>query len=155
MGAMSIEANKGVVRAFIEIWNSGDLDQPEDLMADECALTVSGETISCGPSAATRAIATRWRAAFLDYRFDLLDLIAEGDKAVARIAWAGVQKKGARRGSLINGCIAHDPGTVHRLAASAMLPRVGTYVCGTSVRSAVAGVMAASSEAGERHGSDR
>jgi steroid delta-isomerase-like uncharacterized protein len=92
MGAMSIEANKGVVRAFIEIWNSGDLDQPEDLMADECALTVSGETISCGPSAATRAIATRWRAAFLDYRFDLLDLIAEGDKVVARMPWAGVQR---------------------------------------------------------------
>jgi predicted ester cyclase len=95
---MSIEANKGVVRAFIEIWNSGDLNQPEDLMADECALTVSGETISCGPSAATRAIATRWRAAFLDYRFDLLDLIAEGDKAVARIAWAGVQKKRSATG---------------------------------------------------------
>jgi steroid delta-isomerase-like uncharacterized protein len=89
--AMSIEANKAVVRAFIEVWNSGDLDRLDDLMADECMLTVSGETISCGPSA-TRAIATRWRAAFPDYRFDLLDLIAEGDKVVARMPWAAVQR---------------------------------------------------------------
>ena len=52
---MSVEENKAVVRAFIEVWNSGTLDRLDDLMAEECVLTVSGETISCSPSA-TRAI---------------------------------------------------------------------------------------------------
>lgn len=88
---MSIEENKAVVRTFIEVWNSGELDRLDDIMAEECMLTVSGETISCCPSA-TRAIATRWRAAFSGYRFDLLDLIAEGDKVVARIPWSGIQR---------------------------------------------------------------
>lgn len=87
---MSVEENKAVVRAFIEVWNSGNLHLLDDLMAEECVLTVSGETISCNPSA-TRAIATRWRAAFPDYHFHLMDLIAEGDKVVARMPWTGTQ----------------------------------------------------------------
>jgi steroid delta-isomerase-like uncharacterized protein len=87
---MSAEENKAVIRAFIEVWNSGSLDQLDDLMAEECMLTVSGETISCSPSA-TRAIATHWRAAFPDYHFHLMDLIAEGDKVVARMPWTGTQ----------------------------------------------------------------
>jgi steroid delta-isomerase-like uncharacterized protein len=87
---MSVDENKAVVRAFIEVWNSGTLDRLDDLMAEECVLTVSGETISCSPSA-TRAIATRWRAAFPDYHFHLMDLIAEGDMVVARIPWTGTQ----------------------------------------------------------------
>jgi steroid delta-isomerase-like uncharacterized protein len=88
--AMSVEENKAVVRAFIDIWNSGNFDGLDDLMTEECVLTVSGETISCSPSA-TRAIATRWRAAFPDYHFHLMDLIAEGDKVVARMPWTGTQ----------------------------------------------------------------
>lgn len=93
---MSLEENKAVVRTFVEVWNNGNFDRLDDIMAEECMLTVSGEMISCSPSA-TRAIATRWCAAFPDYPFDLLDLIAEGDKVVARMPWAGVQ-----RGSLMD-----------------------------------------------------
>jgi predicted ester cyclase len=87
---MSVEANKAVIRSVIEVWNSGELDRLDDLMAEECRLTVGRETISCSPSA-TRAIATHWRAAFPDYRFELLDLIGEGDRVVARIPWTGTQ----------------------------------------------------------------
>lgn len=87
---MSTESNKDVVRAFVDAWNTRDLDRFDDLMAESCRLTVGGNTISCSP-AATRAIAEHWLAGFPDYRFELLDLIAEGDKVVARIPFSGTQ----------------------------------------------------------------
>jgi steroid delta-isomerase-like uncharacterized protein len=87
---MSVDANKAVVHAFVAAWNSGDLDRLGMLMADDCVLDVGGETVSCSPTA-TRAIAADWRGAFPDYRFDLLDLIGEGDKVVARMPFTGTQ----------------------------------------------------------------
>jgi C-1 hydroxylase len=87
---MSTAANKSLVRAFVEAWNERDLDRFDDLMAESCQLTVGGATISCSP-AATRAIAEHWLAGFPDYRFQLLDLIAEGDKVVARMPFSGTQ----------------------------------------------------------------
>jgi predicted ester cyclase len=87
---MSVEANKAVVRAFVESWNSGDLDRLGNLMDEACTLTVSGQTMSMGPSA-TRQNAEYWRGAFPDWHFELLDLIAEGDKVVAYIPYMGTQ----------------------------------------------------------------
>src|SRR5262245_4281116 len=87
---MSTSANKELIRSFVEAWNTRDLDAFDGLMADTCQLTVSGTTISCSP-AATRAIAEHWLAGFPDYRFELLDLIAEGDKVVARVPFTGTQ----------------------------------------------------------------
>ena len=85
---MSEESNKDVVRSFVEAWNTKDLDRFDVLMAESCQLTVGESTISCSP-AATRAIAEQWLAAFPDYRFELLDLVAEGDKVVARMPFRG------------------------------------------------------------------
>ena len=87
---MSTAANKEIVRAFVEAWNSKDLDRFDDLMSEDCRLTVGGNTVSCSP-ASTRAIAEHWLAGFPDYRFELLDLIAEGDKVVARMPFSGTQ----------------------------------------------------------------
>ena len=85
---MSTAANKSLVRAFVEAWKAKDLDRFEDLMSQSCQLTVSGATMSCSPSA-TRAIAEHWLGDFPDYRFELLDLIAEDDKVVARMPFTG------------------------------------------------------------------
>jgi steroid delta-isomerase-like uncharacterized protein len=87
---MSTEQNKAVVRAFVEAWNARDLNRFDDLMGEDARLTVGGATISCDP-AATRAIAEHWLAGLPDYRFELLDLIAEGDKVVARMPFTGTQ----------------------------------------------------------------
>jgi predicted ester cyclase len=84
------DANKAVVRAFVEAWNARDLARFDDLMSEACRLTVGAETLSCSP-AATRAIAEHWLAGFPDYQFELLDLIAEGDKVVARMPFTGTQ----------------------------------------------------------------
>lgn len=87
---MSVEANKAVIRAFVESWNSGDLERLGNLMDEACTLTVSGQTMSMGPSA-TRQNAEYWRNAFPDWHFELLDLIAEEDKVVAYMPYTGTQ----------------------------------------------------------------
>ena len=84
----SAEDNKAVVRSFVEAWNTKNLDLFDDLMAETCQLSVGGATISCSPDA-TRAIAEHWLAGFPDYHFELLDLVAEGDKVVARMPFTG------------------------------------------------------------------
>jgi steroid delta-isomerase-like uncharacterized protein len=85
---MSTTANKELVRAFVDAWNTRDLDRFDDLMSESCRLMVGGSSIGCSP-AATRAIAEHWLAGFPDYRFELLDVIAEGDKVVARMPFSG------------------------------------------------------------------
>jgi predicted ester cyclase len=87
---MSIEANKAVIRTFVEAWNSGDLERLGGLMAEDCMLSVGEETISCSPSA-TRTIAAHRRSGFPNYHFELVDLIAEGDRVVARMPFNGTQ----------------------------------------------------------------
>jgi steroid delta-isomerase-like uncharacterized protein len=84
----SIAENKEIVRSFVDAWNTGDLERFDELMAESCRLSVGLMTVSCSP-ASTRAIAERWLAVFPDYRFELLDLVAEGDKVVARIPFSG------------------------------------------------------------------
>jgi C-1 hydroxylase len=87
---MSAEANRAVIRSFVEAWNNKDLDRFDELMSQTCQLTVGNTTIACSPSA-TRAIAEHWLAGFPDYQFELHDLIAEGDKVVARMPFTGTQ----------------------------------------------------------------
>jgi steroid delta-isomerase-like uncharacterized protein len=85
---MSIAENKQLVRSFVEAWNARDLDRFDSLMSESCRLTVGGDTIRGSPGA-TRAIAEHWLAGFPDYRFELLELIAEGDKVAARMPFTG------------------------------------------------------------------
>jgi steroid delta-isomerase-like uncharacterized protein len=90
MPAAATAANEAVVRAFVEAWNARDLARFDDLMGEACQLTVGAETLFCSP-AATRAIAAHWLTGFPDYGFELLDLIAEADKVVARMPFRGTQ----------------------------------------------------------------
>ena len=83
-----IEANKAVVRSFVEAWNTRDFDRFEKLMADDAVLHVSGGDLSCNP-AGTRAIAEEWTTAFPDWRFELLALLAEDDRVVAHVPYSG------------------------------------------------------------------
>ena len=61
-------------------------------MADDAVLSVGGMNISCSP-AGTRAIAAEWTTAFPDWQFELLDLIAEGDRVVAHMPYTGTFTK--------------------------------------------------------------
>jgi predicted ester cyclase len=86
--AADATANKEIVRAFVAAWNSRDLSRFDELMAETGTLSVGGVTVSCAPSA-TRAIVEHWTGGFPDYTFELLDLVAEGDRVVARMPWTG------------------------------------------------------------------
>ena len=59
-------------------------------MADSCQLAIGAATVSCSPSS-TGEIAEYWVAAFPDWHFELLDLVAEGDRVAAMMPFSGTQ----------------------------------------------------------------
>ena len=88
---MDLEANKEVIRSFIDAWNARDLDRFARLMAEGAVLHIGGGIVPCDP-AATAAIAREWTAAFPDWRFDLLALLAEGDLVMAHMPYSGTHR---------------------------------------------------------------
>lgn len=66
----TLEANKAVIRSFVQAWNTRDFDRFTALMSNGAVLHVGGAEIPCDP-AGTRAIAEQWTTAFPDWRFDL------------------------------------------------------------------------------------
>jgi predicted ester cyclase len=87
---MSTEANKAVVRRLIEaVWNDGELDLLDDLVADGATMTFRGRTSPPGGPAQVKTVVAHWRSAFPDFRFEIVALIAEGDKVVAQVPFTG------------------------------------------------------------------
>jgi C-1 hydroxylase len=89
---VSVEANKAIVRSFIDAWNSRDFERFGELMGDGAVLHIAGGVVPCDPSG-TRAIAIEWTAAFPDWRFDLQSLVAEGDLVVAHMPYSGTHRQ--------------------------------------------------------------
>ena len=92
MATTTLEANKTLVRTFIEAWNCRDFDRFDSLMGPDAVLHIAGGDVPCDP-AGTRAIAEEWTTAFPDWRFDLLALIAEGDRVVAHMPYSGTHRQ--------------------------------------------------------------
>ena len=90
--AGQLEANKAVVRSFVDAWNSRDFDRFQALMGEHAVLRIGGAVVPCNPSG-TRAIAEQWTTAFPDWRFDLCALIAEGDRVVAHMPYSGTHRR--------------------------------------------------------------
>jgi predicted SnoaL-like aldol condensation-catalyzing enzyme len=83
--AMTIEANKDLVRRFYEeLWNRGNLAAAEELVAqDYVRHDLRPGAAPPGP-AGQQAIAQRFRTAFPDIRLEVEAVVAEGDLVVAR-----------------------------------------------------------------------
>lgn len=60
-------------------------------MGEDAVLHIAAGDLPCD-SAGTRAIAEEWTAAFPDWRFTLLALIAEGDRVVAHMPYSGTHR---------------------------------------------------------------
>ena len=60
-------------------------------MGEDAVLHIAAGDLPCDP-AGTRAIAEEWTAAFPDWRFTLLALIAEGDRVVAHMPYSGTHR---------------------------------------------------------------
>jgi ketosteroid isomerase-like protein len=86
-----VERSKALVRRLVEIVNAGDLDALREIAAGQIADTAAGWI---GP----------FRTSFPDFRMEVADVVAEGDKVVGhfkcsgthRGEWRGVPPTGRR-----------------------------------------------------------
>jgi steroid delta-isomerase-like uncharacterized protein len=86
------EENKEVVRRFFtEVLNAGNLDHAKTLVTADYVehQRLPGAAEGRQGIEIARAFLSMMRGAFPDYRFDIEDLIAEGDKVVARLTVSG------------------------------------------------------------------
>ena len=89
---MSVTIHKQVVRRFYEeIWNRHDLTRLEEIL--EPGFSFRG---SLGPEvtghAAFAAYVDQVHASLADYRCDIVDLVGEGEKVVARMRFHGLHR---------------------------------------------------------------
>lgn len=90
---MSVEQNKALFRRFIEeVFNKGNVSTIDEFLAPNF---VEREVLPPGtPSGreGVKQLAMMFRTAFPDFNVSIDDMIAEGDKIVARTTWSGTQK---------------------------------------------------------------
>jgi len=85
---MRSEEIKAIVRREIEqIWNNGNLAAADEIIAEHYVLHEASEDIK--GLEAFKVFAADFRAAFHDVRFDIDDVIVEGDKVVVRYTFMG------------------------------------------------------------------
>ena len=88
---MSVEENKRNNRRFYEeVWNGGNLDIIDELVAPNGVFRDPTTTVQ-GP-AGLRQYVTMYRTAFPDTHFTIEDVIAEGDTVVTRWTARGTHK---------------------------------------------------------------
>lgn len=85
---MSIEENKVIVRRYQEIYNSNNLDALTEVVSEDLLTPKIMPGIPSGLEGA-KAAHQIMLAGFHDYETIIDDLIAEGDKVVARITMRG------------------------------------------------------------------
>ncbi|HZR81928.1 MAG TPA: ester cyclase [Candidatus Binatia bacterium] len=89
---MASETNKRLVREITEvIWNGRDLARIPEFYADDFVADYRPYAPLRHGHAGIREMVERAWAAFSDYREEIEDLIAEGDRVVARLAISGTQ----------------------------------------------------------------
>jgi steroid delta-isomerase-like uncharacterized protein len=89
-GDARAEANKRlVVRFYEELWNRGNYDAADDLVAADYVRHDQRPGDAPPGPAGQKAVAQRFRAAFPDVRLEVDELIAEGDLVVARWTMVG------------------------------------------------------------------
>ena len=86
---MSIEQNKAIVRRYQDIYNSNNLDALAEVVAEDLLTPKIMPGIPSGLEGAKVAHQIML-AGFPDYQTIIDDLIAEGDKVVARITMRGI-----------------------------------------------------------------
>ena len=85
---MSFEENKNIVRRYQEIYNNNELDRLNEVVSEDMLTPKIMPGIPHGIEGAKVAHQIML-AGFPDYQTVIDDLIAEGDKVVARITMAG------------------------------------------------------------------
>ena len=90
---MSVEQNKALFRRFVEeVFNKGNVNTIDELLASDFA---EREELPPGmprDREGVKQLTRMFRTAFPDFNVSIDDMIAEGDKIVARTTWNGTQK---------------------------------------------------------------
>jgi predicted ester cyclase len=83
-----VSENESVARRFFEeLWNGGELGVADELIAAEHVHHVGGQVLS-GPEGVEGAV-TWLRTAFPDLRFEIDDLVSDGDRVALRWTASG------------------------------------------------------------------
>ncbi len=89
---MSAEANKALVRRYYEqLWNRWDFALADQIIAQDIAFRGSLGIAVRGREGFQQYMRTV-RAAFPDFQNHIQELVAEGDKVVARLAYRGTHR---------------------------------------------------------------
>jgi predicted ester cyclase len=124
-----VPQNEAVVRRFLaELWSEGELGVADELVAPDHRHHLGDDTLS-GPDGVKGAV-TWLRDAFPDLRFEIDDLISDGDRVVVRwtargthlgtfseieptgrqVAWTGCDWFRLRSGQLVEAFVISDGG---------------------------------------------
>ena len=91
------EENKALVRRFIEeVWNSGNLDMIDELIAENHVDHDPAQSGAPGGRQAVRSFVEMYRSAYPDTRLAIGEMIAEGD--LVAMTWTAT---GTHRGELM------------------------------------------------------
>ena len=89
---MSPEENRSLTRRFYEeVWNKGNLDAVADLLTSDFVDHAAPPGFPQGQEGA-KQVFMMYRGAYPDFRLTLEDVIAEGDKVVARWTTQGTHQ---------------------------------------------------------------
>ena len=94
--------NKSLAQAYFDKFGAGDLDSAAALMTADCAHHLPGLGGDHAGPTSWRRSAEALRAAFPDLKFRVHRIIAEGDRAAARVTWTGTHR-GAFAGAAATG----------------------------------------------------
>ena len=88
---MAVEENKALVRRWVELWNTGDLDAIGAFVTPAYIRHDPNSPEVRGPEAEQQLVAM-YRAAFPDLHFTIEHLVAEGDTVVAHVTVRGTHR---------------------------------------------------------------
>lgn len=92
---MSVEENKALVRRWVDVWNTGNLDAVGESVTPDYVRHDPNSPEVRGPDA-ERQLVAMYLAAFPDLHFTVEDLVAEGGTVAARMT-----VRGTHRGELL------------------------------------------------------
>jgi steroid delta-isomerase-like uncharacterized protein len=86
------ESNKAIMRRFWDIWEQGNIDLLDELLApDYINHTLATPDLPAGPEG-VKEVVNMFRSAMPDIRVHIEDMIAEGDKVTTRYALEGTHR---------------------------------------------------------------
>jgi steroid delta-isomerase-like uncharacterized protein len=94
---MSIESNKQLVRQFNAVFNRGDLDACENMLAPDCMTYQPGVPQALNVEG-YRQVGQMFLDAFSDSVHDYQEQVGEGGHVVTRAIWSAVHNRGTFHG---------------------------------------------------------